>query len=142
MATFTAIKKVELLGANNSGDPIRYACGTSSAINKYDLLTSFDARTASFAYLAGTGGGIGAPIGLAVEQQEATGQDSIAVFTNGIFEIRASGAIAMNQKVKLAGANEVMAFNAGDALASYNMCLGYAMETASDGETVNIRVLL
>lgn len=131
------VTKAELYGNNNDGLPIRFTVADGTAITKgtYMKLSS-DPRT----ILASTGTG-DTFMGFAAEDKEASdGQTSIAVWTQGIFECVASGAIILGQKVKTAvPGNYVMAITAADsATASYAVIVGVCLETAADGETVNI----
>jgi hypothetical protein len=129
--------KVEL--TNSTGFQRRFTVADSAGIAKGSLLKLTDPRTAA------QSDGTGDPIAgiAAMEKVAYDGSTSISVYTDGIFEMLASGAIILGQPVKSAAnvANSVMAAYASSA-ASGAQVIGYCMETAADGETVNIRVRL
>jgi len=132
---------VELLGANNSGDKRRYTCADATAITKGTLLRLLDPRTASGAILTGA---IFAGIA-SMDKEASDGSTSISCWTNGIFEIKASGAIAIGAKVKMAGlpANSVMQIDSvQDPISSFAIIVGTALETAAADEVINVRVLI
>jgi len=128
--------KVEL--TNSTGHPRRYKCDSSTAIPKYTLLRLTDPRTASAQAAANE------PMaGIAAEDKSATETSvvTISVWTDGVFDLTASGAIAIGQPVCSAGdGNKVQAV--ASAAASGAAIIGYALETASDTETINVRVRL
>lgn len=131
--------KVEL--TNSTGNPRRYAVASGVAIAKGTLLKLIDVagiRTASAAVT------LECPCaGIAAMDKSATNDDStsISVWTDGIFEMIASGAIAVGNQVMSAGGvlNQVIA---ASAAASGAKVLGYALETAADTEWINVRVRL
>lgn len=130
---------VELYGQNNGGDGRRYTCAATSTITKGDLLTFIDPRTASYAFLTGA-----IFAGIANMDKDGTeGSTSITAWTNGIFEMTASGAISVGQKVKVAApGNYVMAATTTDTESSFATIVGVALEAASDTEVINVRVLI
>lgn len=128
--------KVEL--TNSTGNPRRLACASGTAITKGTILTLSDARTAaavsdtfvSTGYICA---------GIASMDKDSTDTStSISAWTDGIFEITASGSITVGQPVKSCGQGYVMAAVAAD-VASGVIC-GYALETASDDEVINVRL--
>lgn len=128
--------KVEL--TNNTGYPRRYTVADGVAISKGAILTLSDPRTA--ATVSNTPAGNGYLFaGIASHDKEASdGATSIAAWTNGIFECSASGAITVGQFVKSCGTGYFCAAVAVD-VASGAIC-GRALETASDGEIINIKI--
>ena len=113
---------VELYGQNNGGDKRRYTCTDTPAITKGTFLKFADPRTAS----ASTGTGDTFAGIAAMEKEAADG----------------SGAITAGQKVKTAApGNYVMVCQEAD-ISSYAVVVGVALETASDNETINVRVLI
>jgi len=132
--------KVELYGQNNDGDPRRYTCASGVAIAKNTLLSLADPRTAAKATTAGS-----AIAGISSMAKSATDYStSISAWTNGIFELKASGAITVGFPVISAAdatnaQNTVMSATNG---ASGAMVIGYALETASDADTINVRLAL
>jgi hypothetical protein len=133
-------KKVELYGSNCEGDVRRYTCADANAITKGTLLVLSDPRTASGGATSGAQfAGIAA-----VDKEASDGSTSIGCWTNGIFELTASGACAVGHKMILAGGNKVQDADFGTAAvaASGATIVGTALETASDGEVINVRVLI
>lgn len=129
--------KIELLGPNRDGEGRRFACAAGTAITKYTLMGLTDARTAIAPTAAGQ-----MLAGIAAFEKASTDTTSTSTtcWTQGVFDFLASGAITIGQKVMYAGgagSNEVML---ASTLASGAQVLGYALETASDNERINIRV--
>jgi len=127
--------KVEL--TNSTGFPRRYTCASGAAITKGTLLKLTDPRTAAASTVAFD------PIaGIAAMDKSITNDDSttITALTDGIFEMVASGAIAIGMPVRSAGNNNYVSLNAGSA--SGAVTFGYTLEAADDGETINVRVRL
>ena len=129
--------KVELYGNNNDGDQRRFTCANATGITKGTILKFADPRTAS----ASTGtADIVAGIA-AMDKVANDGSTSISVWTNGIFELYASGAIAVGANVVTAApGNYVKAVT--DETASFAIVVGHALEAASDGEVINVRVII
>ena len=130
--------KVELYD-RSTGSQRRYLVASAVAIAKGTLLCLSNPRTAAAASGTKT-----APLPAAGIASMAKASDdfstSISAWTNGIFELKASGAIAVGQPIVFTGQNEV--FRPGSQGASGAMIAGYALETAADGDTINVRVLL
>ena len=135
--------KVELFGANNDGNPIRYTIADGSAVSKGTLMTLVDARTASFALT------MGEPIaGVTSEEKNANdGATSIALWTDGIFEAVASDAITIGhpfigttstEQNQITAAALVPGVASGGAVTG----AGYSLESAGAAETVNVRLRL
>ena len=126
------ITKVELFGENRDGNPLSYTCASGTAIAKGTLLTISDPRTvtansASGAQCAG------------IASADKSGTDfstKIAVWTDGIFEGKASGAITAGDKIQAANLNYL-----GTAV-TFQDVIGYALETAADGTLFTFRVNL
>jgi hypothetical protein len=143
MTTNEAIK-VEL--TNSTGNPRRFTCADGTAISKGILLQLTDARTASASV---TEADILAGIA-AMDKEANDGATSITVWTDGIFEMKASGAITVGSPVISAGGGAAntdlncvaLAPLIAGAAASGAAVLGYSLEEAIDNETVNIRVRL
>jgi hypothetical protein len=69
-------------------------------------------------------------------------ETSVTADKGGIYELVASGAIAVNTYVKTAApGNYVMACTDADMTLSIAVHMGIARETATDGETINVEVL-
>jgi hypothetical protein len=132
--------KVELFGANNSGDQIRFTCASNAAITKGTFLKCADLRTASAS--TGTADFF---VGFAAADKSATDYSTtISAWTNGIFKVYASGAITVGHYVKTAvPGNYVMETTVADAIiASTAKIVGYALETAAADETFLIRTII
>lgn len=129
------IVPVEL--TNSTGFPRRFTCASGAAIVKGTLLTLSDPRTA-----AAHSAAVSAIAGIASMDKSSTDlSTSISGWTDGVFEMYASGAIAIGDPVvAAAGANWVK--TGAGLLASGAAVIGYAMETAADTEPINVRVRL
>lgn len=122
----------------------RYTCATSTGIPKGTFLKNADPHTASAS--TGTGDHF---VGFAhADVNESTDtsfntETSVTADKGGMYELQASGSIAVNQLVKTAApGNYVMGVTAADVeTASYGIFVGIAREAASDGETINVEVL-
>ena len=120
----------------------RYTCATGTGIAKGTFLKFADAYTASAS--AGTGDIFAGFAHADVNKDTDTNfntETSIAADKGGVYELVASGAIAVGQKVKTAApGNYVMACQDGDVSASYAIVIGHALEAASTNETINVEV--
>jgi hypothetical protein len=130
--------KVELYGQNNDGDPRRYTVASGVAIAKGTLLQLTDPRTAS-AHSAAL-----QPIaGVAAMSKSATDlSTSISAWTNGIFEVTCSGAIPVGMGVSAGTAANIVAVAVNASAASGTIICGHALETAEEGEAINVRLLV
>jgi hypothetical protein len=131
--------KVELYGQNNDGNPIRYTCASGTAIAKGTLLALSDPRTVA---AQTTNAQVCAGVA-AMDKAANDNSTSIAVWTDGIFEARASGgAIAVGASITSGlGTNCV----SGVALTTVSgaQIIGYALEAAdAGGEVINVRLRL
>ena len=127
---------IELLG--NNGDSIRYTCNDPTGIEKGTILTLLDNRTVSGAIATTTGIAVA---GIAnAEKVASDGSSSIGVYTNGIFDLYAAGAINVGEAVTISGANSIRQATASEVLSGAK--IGYALETASVAETIAVRVNL
>lgn len=129
--------KVELYGANNDGNPVRYTIANGTSVSKGQLLSIATPRTAVAVTVRDN------PIaGVAAEEHIANvGITSIAVWTDGIFDATASKAIHAGAKVIGTTANMVTASEAlmSDA-ASNAIVLGYALEDIGDAAVGAVRL--
>ena len=129
--------KVELYGSKNDGNPRRYTCASGVAISKGDLLLLSDPRTVA-SHSTGVGGYMG---GVAAMDKSATDlSTSISAWTTGVFEVTASGTITTGHPVKASTGENIVEAAAESIMGS--AILGYALETSSDGETINVRLAL
>lgn len=132
-------KKVELYGANNDGNPVRYNIADGVSVSKGAVLYLTDPFTASGAAL-----GSKAVAGVASEEKAAgNGITSIAVWTDGKFLATASGAVTVGSPIIMDGitANTIKV-PATVILASGAITIGYACETGAAKEEINVRLRL
>ena len=121
----------------------RFTCATGTAIPKGTFLKLSDDQTAAAS--TGTGdifvGFAHADVNSSTDTNFNT-ETSITADKGGVYELVASGAIALGQLVKTAvPGNYVMAVTTADTSdASYGLIVGMALEAASDGETINVEV--
>ena len=130
--------KVEL--TNSTGNVRRYTCADGTGIAKGSILKLTDPRTAIIS--SGTADMIA---GIAAEEKVASdGATSIACWTDGIFDLIASGTITAGQPVMSAGIGSLNYVCRADnsAVASGAAILGYALEDGTDEEVINVRVKL
>lgn len=115
----------------------RYTCSNSTGILKNKILTLSDPRTAAEVTATATAAGV-AFAGISAEEKEASdGATSIGAYVNGIWEMYASGAIAVGALVYSVGDGYVAEIMGGS---SSGALVGRCLETASNGEVVNIAV--
>ena len=127
---------IELYGENSGGAQRRFTCASGVKISKGTILALTDPRTAA---ALTTPSDIFA--GIASMDKEADDlSTSISAWENGIFDMTASGAIAIGQKVFAAGANQVYSSFALASDSSFAIMVGVALEAATDGEVINVRV--
>lgn len=136
-----SVTKVEL--TNSTGHPRRFTVAAATGIAKNKVLTLSDPRTA--AEVSDTTAATGYVMAgiTSMEKVASTSGDTstaISVWTDGIFEVKASGAITVGCPIKSVGSGYFMQAVAAD-FASGVVC-GYALETASDQEQINVRIRL
>ncbi len=122
----------------------RYTCATSTGIAKGTYLKNADPHLASAS--TGTGdpfvGFAHADVNKSTDTAFNT-ETSVTADKGGMYELVASGAIAVNVYVKTAApGNYVMQCSDADMTASTAVHMGIARELASDGETINVEVIL
>jgi hypothetical protein len=123
----------------------RYTCATGTGIAKGTFLKNADPHTASAS--TGTGdhfiGFAHADVNKSTDTAFNT-ETSVTADKGAMYELVASGSIAVNQYVKTAApGNYVMAIDAADlasGVASFGIIVGIAREAASNGETINVEV--
>lgn len=115
-------------------NPTDFIVADGTGIEKGALLALTDPRTA----VAATEGAVLAGIA-AREKVASDGRTRLAVYRNGIFDMKASGAILIGQDVSASEDNHVKAALIG---ASGAVILGTALEAASDAETIQVEVKL
>lgn len=134
----TVASIIELFGG---GRPIRYACTDDTNISKGTILELHDARKVSGTTALMSGSMVA---GIAAMEKKANdGSTSISVYTDGIFDISATGGavIIAGQGVIISGAN---AIQGGTGLNDSGAILGRALEETAAGvtETIAVRVNL
>lgn len=115
-------------------NPIDFTVADGTGIEKGALLKMTDARTAIIVSAASD------PIaGIAAREKVASdGRTRLAVYRKGIFDMYASGAITVGQAV---AASATVNFVTLAPVTTSGACvIGHALETASDGELVQIYV--
>jgi hypothetical protein len=127
---------IELLG--NGGDPIRYTVADGTAIAKGALLRQTDPRTAII------NSGADQPIAgiAAAEKVVSDGSTTLAVYTNGIFDITAAaaGITAVGALCAIsATVNMITAADASDIL--QGSIVGYCLEAHANDEVAAVRIL-
>ncbi len=127
---------IELLG--NQGDPIRYTVADGTGIAKGTLMyLSGDPRTIAASSADGQ-----IFVGIAAAEKVASdGSTTLAVYTNGIFDLTDSSAgMTLGDACKLNGANLVATADEAGALSTQEI-VGTVLETAAANEVVAVRVL-
>jgi len=120
----------------------RYTCATSTGIPKGTYLKNSDPVTASAATSTGDHfcGFAHADVNMSTDSAFNT-ETSVTADKGGMYELEASGAILVNNFVKMAAdGNLVMACVNADLTASVSYVIGIAREAATDGETINVEV--
>lgn len=131
----TKFTKVELYGDNNDGAPIRYTIVDGVAVSKGWAGALRDPRTASAAVVADV-------LFTGIFSEEVISGDNpgaVSVYTQGIFEGYASGAIGLGAPVTFVKDNYI---SAAVGAASGATVIGHCLETAGEGELVNFRLNL
>ena len=123
---------IELLG--NKGDPIQFNVADGTAIAKGELVKLADNRTI-ITSAAGICAGIAAH-----EKVASDGSTKIAVYTNGIFDLKegAAAGIGIGVPVIMQGANLITVSANGDV--ELGKCLGHALAVFAGSDTQSVRV--
>lgn len=135
------INKIELYGQNNDGDVRRFTVASGTAITKGSLMALTDPNTCILA------SSVCQPIAgiAAIDKDNNDYVTEISCWTNGIFDIVASGVITVGSPVTSSstGSLNYVSGALGLSLAASGAALiGYAMETAADNERIRVRVRL
>lgn len=126
---------IELLG--NEGDVVQYTVAAGTAITKGTLMyLSSDPRT----ILASSAEGQ-IFVGIAVSDKTATdGATKMGVYTNGIFDLKATTAtITLGNLVKLGGANLIATADEAGAQGESEV-VGQVLETTANDEVVAVKI--
>ncbi len=125
---------VELLG--NKGDPVRYTVADADAIPKGSVMELTTPRTVVVCTA------VDKPIvGIAASEKVANdGQTSIAVYTNGIFQLKcATTQCEIGDEVSMAAGDNTIAL--GTTLdGEKGWAVGYALETIAIGSYGMVRI--
>jgi len=133
------ITKVELLGQNNDGNPLRFTVASGTAISKGTLLAMTDPRTA----IAHSSEGQAIAGIAAMDKSSTDGSTSISVWTNWIFEVKCSGTITVGQGVIASDFANVGTLALGGTTAASGLAVwAHAIETGAEAEIINMRVNL
>jgi len=130
-----ANEATKVYSSSVAGDIIHdYTVADGTGIEKGTLLKLTDARTA----IAHSGAG-DKIAGIAAREKVADdGRTQLSVYRKGDFDMVASGAIVVGDPVIAAA--EANMVKASDGSVSGSAVLGYALETASCGETIQVRL--
>ncbi len=128
---------IELLG--NKGDPVRFTVADGTGIEKGTLLTMTDERVA----IAATGAGAVVAGIAAAEKVANDGSTSLAVYTNGIFDMKiaAAGTTTLGSYVRSAAADNTITV-ATTLDHETGKTFGKSLGTGGNAETIAVRVLL
>ena len=128
--------KVELFGANNDGQPVRYTIADSIAVSKGTLMNLIDSRAVSYAGAAGA-----ALAGVASESKNANdGATTISCWTQGIFRVLASAAIVLGTAWESAAGTNQNQIITSSGVGAFTG--GWVLDTTATAETVNVRLNL
>jgi len=137
---------IELYGANNDGGKRRVTIADGVSVSIGALLQLLDPRTASYGHLAKV-----AIVGVAAEEHIADKKiTSIAIWTDGVFDVKVSGAVVLGAPLMSSLLdNQLQAMKDGDTSSSSLITtLGspfipaYALETGTSAEVINVRLKL
>ena len=121
----------------NGGRPIRYTCADGATIEKGAIAVLTDPRTVITHAAADT------PIVgiVAAEKVASDGATTVAVYTDGIFDVLAAAAGTAAVGVEVAGSATANMFTAADANdLLQNSTLGMVLEAAANDERCAVRV--
>lgn len=123
---------IELLG--NGGNPVRFTVADGTGIAKGTLMKLTDPRTA-----VASSADNDPFCGIAASEKVANdGQTSLACYTYGIFDLKATAAaIPVGNYVNLGGANLISASLEADMVLG---TVGLALETAGNDEVIAVLV--
>ena len=123
----------------NGGEPMRFTVADGATIEKGTVLKMTDPRTAAAS--AGAGDIVA---GIAAAEKVANdGSTTLAVYTNGIFDLNivGGGSATLGSFVRTSGTgNKVTVMTTLDQ--ETGKVVGRALETGSADETIAVRVLL
>jgi hypothetical protein len=122
----------------NSGEAIQYTCLDAVGITKGTLLALDDPRTVSGANIGNLNRAFA---GIAAMDKVASdGSTTIGVYTKGVFDLYADGAVVVGTLVGMSGANRVTPLTAAISGAYLGVVVGKALETATKDETIAVKL--
>ena len=127
---------VELYGPNAGGEVIRHAMPADQVIKKYRFPILVDPNTLSGAWISNPRVSQGGSPGMTASEK-VSGSTSIGVYTNCKIDVACSGAIALGEQVKPATPTAIKTSSGGGLLSG---AFGYALETGSDAEIIEVRI--
>ena len=139
MAKAAQLTKVEFLGPNRDGEPRVFTIADGTAASQGDLLALMDARTVQQASY-----GCNAIAGIAAEDHTASvGVTRISVWTQGLFTVKASGAVTIGTPLICGGPNylkDAVDLVSGAEMATVTGFCGYCMDAAGDDTDTIVRL--
>ena len=128
---------LELMG-QPKGEPISYTVSNTTGIEKGTICKFADPHTASKSV------GSAEPVaGIAATEKVASdGQTQLGFWTNGIFDLQASGAITVGEALQTSKCTAGNYVDKAAPTTSGAAVIGYALESASAGEVIRCRVKL
>jgi len=128
---------IELLG--NGGDPIRYTVADGTGVEKGTIMKI---NTGDRLIIATSADG-DFPMGIAASEKVANdGSTTLAVYTNGIFDLTVHGTntVTLGYPVKIDGVNLISDADEAGATAPSEV-IGQALEAGAANEVIAVRVL-
>ena len=128
---------IELLG--NGGDPVRYTVADGTTIEKGTIMELEDPRTMKKV----SGAGVVVAGIAAAEKVASDGSVTLAVYTNGIFDLKCggSGTATLGSYVRSAGSDNTITVST-TLDNETGKSIGKALETGENSEVIAVRVLL
>ena len=133
----------ELALRDRLADPIDFIVADGTGIEKGTTLNLTDSRNAIKATSGAGTATILAGAGVAAREKIASdGRTRLSVFTKGVFDASASGAITVGDPVVFVADNHIAAAGVNTTAASGAIIVGHALETATDAEIVQFMLNL
>ena len=126
---------IELLG--NGGDPVSFTVADGTGIEKGTVMELTDPRTA----IKVSGAGVVIAGIAAAEKVASDGQTRLALYTNGIFELKcgAAGTATLGSMVRSAGSDNTITVST-TLDNETGKSIGKALETGSPNEVIAVAV--
>lgn len=134
------VTKIELYGANNDGQGVRYTVNTGSNYAKGTLMQVVSGTTRTAAPIT-NGAASGAVAGILA--MDASGVTNATLWTQGIFEFTLSGTGLVGEPVlSLGSRNLIMVSNLAGSTAVAPFVFGHLLKAATDLQRTSVRVNL